>query len=650
MKKLRNLRLLTCVFASLAGFAPNSSLAAEGQLLSDRYIILEIEDAKAGAGHISARQVGDKIFYSEDQKMTLRRAGIEIETSVSFSTIETLDGNLNEFKFSSKSSMQSVTTVGVLKDGKLKLTATTMGRSQSKTVDWPEGAKVGYGLEQEIVKYFKRGKTKFEITTFMPDRMDFATASCVLKNNELITIPEQGEVQTVHIEIEGLIPGVTMHEWRNAEFESIRSQMNVMGMKMVTYDASKEMAEAANTGGGADLLLDLVLRPEITFVNPRRVDSVLYEIDISKTEYDAKKFNTVGQKVEAITSDKKVKLRVKSIMGSSELAGKADYTLPKLQKYLKPSTFAQSDDAEIIARTKEAAQNKKNKYHIAKALEAWVAQNLTEKGFDRGFATAKETLKDRAGDCTEHSVLLVAMLRAAGIPARGATGLVCVEFTPGDPIYGYHMWAEAYLGEWVPLDAAVYANTFVDATHIKLSTEDLTGISAGKNMLDVVQLIGKMDIKILQATSKDKYKRFVANRSRVRAKAWKSKDARVRAKLPWPWREVEIEENSKFALAAFAKNAKSTKKTYILVQKIKPNVKQYNVLRLIARDSKFYDIIPTKLSGREAVYVHYDSPSGQMESIFAISGRELLVLKAPYERANILELFAENLKYNWKDE
>jgi hypothetical protein len=45
---------------------------------------------------------------------------------------------------------------------------------------------------------------------------------------------------------------------------------------------------------------------------------------------------------------------------------------------------------------------------------------------------------------------LTALCRAAGIPARGATGLVYT-----DRAFGFHMWNEVYLGGWVPVDAGL---------------------------------------------------------------------------------------------------------------------------------------------------------------------------------------------------
>src|SRR5207249_4816106 len=53
----------------------------------------------------------------------------------------------------------------------------------------------------------------------------------------------------------------------------------------------------------------------------------------------------------------------------------------------------------------------------AEALRASVRTLITGKGLDTAFATAAETARTRQGDCSEHAVLLCAMLRAQHIPA-----------------------------------------------------------------------------------------------------------------------------------------------------------------------------------------------------------------------------------------
>ena len=82
-----------------------------------------------------------------------------------------------------------------------------------------------------------------------------------------------------------------------------------------------------------------------------------------------------------------------------------------------------------------------------------------------GLPNALEVLQNRKGDCNEHAVLTVALLRAALIPSRIVVGLVYQK----DAFY-YHAWVE-YLSEdrkWVSADPA-FNQIPSDHLHIPVS-------------------------------------------------------------------------------------------------------------------------------------------------------------------------------------
>jgi transglutaminase-like putative cysteine protease len=99
--------------------------------------------------------------------------------------------------------------------------------------------------------------------------------------------------------------------------------------------------------------------------------------------------------------------------------------------------------------------------------------------------TALKTLRQGAGDCNEHAVLLAAMARAAGIPARVEAGLVYM-----DGRFYYHAWNSLYLGRWVTADALM--NQFpADVTHIRMVR------GTGGDQADILGAIGQITIQIM---------------------------------------------------------------------------------------------------------------------------------------------------------
>ena len=63
----------------------------------------------------------------------------------------------------------------------------------------------------------------------------------------------------------------------------------------------------------------------------------------------------------------------------------------------------------------------------ARKLRAAVKAHIRTFDLATGFASASETARRRAGDCSEHAVLLAAVLRADGIPSRLCSGVVYTE-------------------------------------------------------------------------------------------------------------------------------------------------------------------------------------------------------------------------------
>ena len=128
-------------------------------------------------------------------------------------------------------------------------------------------------------------------------------------------------------------------------------------------------------------------------------------------------------------------------------------------------------------------------------MNRWVFQNMRTKNFQVGFAAANEVARNLTGDCSEHAVLLAAMCRASGIPARVVVGLVYVDRHQG---FGYHMWDEVYINQrWVAVDPT-WNETTVDAGHIKLSESSLEGVAPFEAFLPVLKVAGKLQIEPLE--------------------------------------------------------------------------------------------------------------------------------------------------------
>lgn len=153
---------------------------------------------------------------------------------------------------------------------------------------------------------------------------------------------------------------------------------------------------------------------------------------------------------------------------------------------LKSSIIVEADNPEIQATAKEILAGEKDAYLSALKIVDWVKENVQN---DYGASADRSTdvLKQRKGDCTEHALLAVALLRAAGIPAKRIDGVVYLTNSDGVPAFYWHEWVEAYVGEWTQLDPT-FGQHVADATHFALGEESNAEITPLIGALKVLEI------------------------------------------------------------------------------------------------------------------------------------------------------------------
>jgi len=156
-----------------------------------------------------------------------------------------------------------------------------------------------------------------------------------------------------------------------------------------------------------------------------------------------------------------------------------------LESYLKPEFNIESDAHEIIAKAGSITGDEKAPVLKARKLLKWVYDNIDKRPVV-SVPSAIEVLKIKVGDCNEHATLLTALLRASGIPARLAAGLV---YNRGR--FYYHAWTEAYLGRWISMDATLNQMP-VDVSHICLVYGNLD------KQVEIMGLIGRLKIEVIE--------------------------------------------------------------------------------------------------------------------------------------------------------
>lgn len=128
---------------------------------------------------------------------------------------------------------------------------------------------------------------------------------------------------------------------------------------------------------------------------------------------------------------------------------------PDVARFLTATPQAQSDHPAVREMAARITKTAPHALAAVQRIVGWTWAHVAKESGARGTATAVEVLAEKKGDCTEHATLVVALCRAAGVPARAISGIVYLVTDDGRPVAGYHAWAEAWVGRWIPVDATI---------------------------------------------------------------------------------------------------------------------------------------------------------------------------------------------------
>jgi len=157
----------------------------------------------------------------------------------------------------------------------------------------------------------------------------------------------------------------------------------------------------------------------------------------------------------------------------------------EIAAFLKPSSLIQSGDPHVKMQLEKIIKPSDSTEQKARKIIDWVYRNI-EKKPTLSVPDALEVLKNKSGACKEHSVLTVALLRAAGIPAQMEAGLVYLHGR-----FYYHAWCVLYLGKWITSDS-VFNQFPADVTHIRLVRGD------SDQQVNIIGVIGKIKLEVLK--------------------------------------------------------------------------------------------------------------------------------------------------------
>jgi hypothetical protein len=476
---------------------PDNRGKASGDLVCDDWFASFVNGAKIGHAHRTVRKFFENgqefLELNELHQLSAAKGSDRVESSIKISQIATPQGGLVRFKHELLQSQQPIVTIGKVNGQFLDCETTTAGGAKAFSLPWTADIEGFDGLERILRgPPIRPGQTR-RFKSIAVEHAGLSEHELIAANYEEVSLREARRkllrVQWIVRFPRGMTVSSTL--WVDNDGQWHKQSNEDFGLEI--YRVSKEQALAADKSGSINLLLDMLIKTARPIANPGAARSIRFRVRLAE-QNPAELFATgASQKVESrdgLTAD--ITVRSARWFGSGFPTDAGD---PPVDDDRNPGVMIQSQHPLVGALANEVQSGATDPARLAVALERHVHARMKRVDFTQAFATAGEVARYLKGDCSEHTVLLAALLRARGIPARVAMGLVYVE--PAQA-FGYHMWTEAWVGgRWLPLDGTL-GQGGAGATHIKVAATSLAAGLGDASFLRIARLLrGKPTIEVL---------------------------------------------------------------------------------------------------------------------------------------------------------
>jgi len=478
-----------------AALAPAVSLSARAQEI-DRWYEIWISGSRSGWSHETVTTEGDRVTTANEMRLTIGRADQNIEIATDTWFVETTGGKPIEMRVRQQFGPVPVATAYEFRESDVLVRSEQGEVEKQTTMPLPEGewltprAAADY-LRQRLTS----GATEITIRTLDPSN---GLALVTTTRRDIAPADVEGPA--------GRVKGYTAKtrtkvgpndipsdECFDREGTLLRNESSLGGMKMTMIASTRDRAMLK--ADPAELMISTFVKPDRRIASPRSRTAAVFRISIAEGELPQIP-GSAFQRAEMI-DDRTALVRVNTRV--REPAVDVDRAA-----HLAATTYLDNDDELIRQLAAQAVGGvpADDPPAQAEALRRFVHRHIKTKDLGVAFATASETARSCEGDCSEHGVLLAAMLRAAGIPSRVVAGVVYVdEFAGEKGVFGYHMWTQALLGSgqeeaWVDLDPTLGADTAFDATHTAFATSRLDEGEAMGSLSAIAPLLGTLEIKV----------------------------------------------------------------------------------------------------------------------------------------------------------
>jgi transglutaminase-like putative cysteine protease len=498
----------------LVGSARSQERPKGKEVSKSEKVLLDIWDAaslaggKAGHVHTTVLETrqrgGEKILRTTvELSLTVKRFQDTIQLRMDTGTDETPEGKVvGVFMRQYLGRGKQLTITGTVAGKQLRLVQD--GTHALAPAPWDDRV---FGLYRQL-KMFQERKVKpgdqFSYLSFEPTINLVVRTDVSVKDFEEVPGPGGKPRRLLRVEsrpdkVEKVqLP--TMTSWLDDDRVTARSQVEIPGLGLLTL--TRTSREGLNAPGQVASLTDIgignFVRLRQRIANPYGSKAMVYRVTVKGDEDAASAFSRGARQqvknVEGHTFELHVRASRPPLPDEGEKEGKAPG-----DEYLQSSYFITSADPKVREHSRRAVGHEEDPWRKALRIERWVHDHMHAVN-DEALATADHVARTLEGDCTEYSMLMAAMCRAAGVPARTAVGLIYADTKKG-PVFAFHMWTEVWVrGRWVPLDATL-GRGYVGATHLKITDASWHDTRSMTPLLPVLRVLGKVSIEVVSGAS-----------------------------------------------------------------------------------------------------------------------------------------------------
>ena len=436
-------------------------MAADQPTHDETWMSVRLGGRQIGHLLIEHERDADHIVTTQTLSIVLNRNGKSIPVGTQSRSIESLEGEPLGFSASMQLSNVASTVDGSRdSDRHFRIDSQVGGSHQSRAMAWPDGALLADGLRRAMLAHAGKPGDRYALRIFDPASQLANVVQIEVVGDEHVSLPGGEEVlnhqrQTLHTPRGDQLIDL----WLAADGSVRKGVLSMFGRQIDMQACDRACALAP--------VRDLDMFRAAMVLSPRPLPGNM------RTGFMRYRIRVHGDVAQPFveTDEQKVTALGHGQWQVDVCVAQRGIQAPPTAADREANLWVQSNEPAVRELSALAVGNAQDDHEKMRLLRSFVSDYITEHGLDVGYASALEVVDNRQGDCTEYAILLTALARAQGIPARMVTGMVYADRYAGSShLFLPHAWTQAWVDDrWQSYDAAL---RHFDNTHIALDTGD----------------------------------------------------------------------------------------------------------------------------------------------------------------------------------